>query len=123
MGDRLHTLQVALTSAQGGLRSPRLGSVVGSSLVGAGRGIMPALDYLAATVIGDNPVLTAALQCAHARGNLVALPFHQPLTQCPAPVSMSNLRTTRVHCMCLHHCKLYGSDLSRRCSIRLIPDT
>jgi hypothetical protein len=40
--------------------------VVGSSLVGAGRGIMPALDYLAATVIGDNPVLTAALQCAHA---------------------------------------------------------
>ena len=37
--------------------------MVGSSLAGAGRGIVPALDYLAARVIGDDPVLTAALQC------------------------------------------------------------
>jgi len=49
---------------QSGMKSPRLGAMVGSSLAGAGRGIMPALDYLAARVIGDDPVLTAALQCA-----------------------------------------------------------
>ena len=63
-------LSPRVARAQGGLRSPRLGTLVGSSLAGAGRGIMPALDYLAAAVIGDNPVLTAALQCvsiAHRR--------------------------------------------------------
>ena len=50
------------TCMQAGMRSPRLGAMVGSSIVGAGRGIIPALDYLATSVIGDNPVLTAGLQ-------------------------------------------------------------
>ncbi len=65
---------------QSGMKSPRLGAMVGSSLAGAGRGIMPALDYLAARVIGDDPVLTAALQCVsdgHALSQLK--PVSQPL--------------------------------------------
>ena len=44
--------------------SPTRSAMVGRSLMGAGRGLMPALDYLAAAVVGDNPVLTACLQCA-----------------------------------------------------------
>ena len=37
---------------------------MGSRLMEAGYGLMPALDYLATAVIGDNPVLTTCLQCA-----------------------------------------------------------
>lgn len=43
--------------------SPSRSSMVAGRLMGAGRGLMPALDYLATAVIGDNPVLTACLQC------------------------------------------------------------
>ncbi len=41
----------------------QLGGLVGSGIRGAGSRMMPALDYLATSLIGDNPALTGALRC------------------------------------------------------------
>jgi hypothetical protein len=43
--------------------SPRqLGGIVGSGIRGAGSRMFPALDYIATSLIGDNPALTGALR-------------------------------------------------------------
>lgn len=52
------------TQAPGAISPRQLTGLVGSGIRGAGSRMFPALDYLATSLIGDNPALTGALRCA-----------------------------------------------------------
>lgn len=61
--------RVRFSEQDGTPPSPRhLGGLAGSALRGAGSRMMPALDYLASNLMGDNPALTSALREAHSEG-------------------------------------------------------
>lgn len=49
--------------AGGGVSPRQIGGLVGSGVMGVGSRMFPALDYLATSLIGDNPALTGALRC------------------------------------------------------------